>query len=74
MSQLEERPTVCPECQGELIKEPYEEYLYCPDCGWDEDNGTLFDPDLPVDDEEILLLDDDIDFDPNLDPEAGEDA
>lgn len=71
---------VCPECGATLDKEPYEEYVYCHECGWDEINGPLVDVDLPptavdADDDDVFQLDDDEEFhDPNLDPEAGEDA
>lgn len=66
----------CPECGGELVKEPYEDYLYCPDCGWDAENGNV-DADMEdvgFDDADLLSLDDEELHDPNLDPEAGESA
>jgi hypothetical protein len=67
-------PKACPECGGEIAREPYEDYLYCLDCGWDEN----IDLDAKVeevgaeDEDDTLDLDDEID--PNLDPEAGESA
>lgn len=66
---------VCPDCGSDLVKEPYEDYFYCPDCGWDEEIGSLdADTDDVGFDDTDVLFDVEDDEDTNLDPEAGENA
>lgn len=67
---------LCPECGEVLVKELYEEYLFCNNCGWDEELNFS-----PIDGVSVETIAEEAEewpdhdeepFDPNLDPEAGE--